>query len=687
MIRLPLLVLLAVSFAALPAAAQQAPADVPVTRVVVFSSGVAYFEHAGQVTGDAAVKLNFKTDQINDVLKSMVVMDTSGKGAVTGVTYASREPLSRALSSFAVNLSGNPDIGQMLMQVRGTDVVVEAPEKITGKVLGLETKKRAVSTAGETTILEETYLNLVAADGGIRSIPLSTLQSVHLSDARLRKELDKALKLLIDSADTQRRPVEIQFRGEGKRAVRIGYIAEAPVWKVSYRLELSGDKPYLQGWAIVENTSDADWTGVGLSLISGRPISFIQDLYTPLYVPRPIVQPENYASLRPKEYEEGNVLEDEVAEMANESRSGKRKLARQNRSGLKSNFAAGAPEPAAAYARKSGGGVALGRNVQPGAAGEKVGELFQFTLKEPVDLPRRQSAMLPIIAQAIAAEKVSIYNQQTLAKHPLNGAWLKNDTGMKMLAGPVTVFDGKMYAGDARIGNLAENDRRLISYAVDLNMTVDPSNRAVQRLTAATIDRGVLRLKYLIRHEQSYKITNKADEHRTVVLEHPRRQELKLIEPKQITEETPTLYRFQFDVAAGKTVAFPVIQEQVTYNSVSLLGQSPESLLHYAKTGELSADAKKALQQAAEMKRHLTEAQKKLAELSKTKSQIESGQDRLRRNIATVGANSTLGKRYIQKLSQQEDQIEQLNVQIEGIQKQIEAMSKQLAEFIAGMKF
>ncbi len=680
-----LLSLLAASLAALPAFAQDNPADVPVTRVVVFSSGVAYFEHAGQVTGDASVKLNFKTEQINDVLKSMVVMDTSGKGTVTGVNYASRDPLSRALSSFAVNLSGNPDLGGILMQVRGAEVIVEAPEKITGKILGLETKKRAVTTPGGTTILEETYLNLLADGGGIRSVPLSTLQSIHLTDARLRKEIDKALKLLIASSDTQRRPVDIQFRGKGKRDVRIGYIAEAPVWKVSYRLELSGEKPLLQGWAIVENTSDADWSDVQLSLISGRPISFIQDLYTPLYVPRPVVKPELYASLRPKEYEEG--MEADKAKRRSARNLLARKSARAD--GAMAEAAVGAPPaPQASYAGKpSGGGVSLGDTVQAGAAGGKVGELFQFTLKEPVDLPRRQSAMLPIIAQPISAEKVSIYNQRTLAKHPLNGAWLKNDTGMKMLAGPVTVFDGNMYAGDARIGNLAEGDRRLISYAVDLNMTVDPSQKSARRLTAATIDRGVLSLKYLHRYQQTYAVKNKAEEKRTVVLEHPRQRGRTLIEPKEATEKTPKLYRFQFDLAVGKTVDFPVIEEQVHYQRVSLLQQSPDALLHYAKTGELSGEARQALQKAAALKRELTAAQQKLMALSKEKAQIESGQDRLRKNIGTVGSNSTLGKRYIQKLSQQEDRIEQLGREIQDARKRVEEHQKQLADFIAGMKY
>ena len=80
---------------------------------------------------------------------------------------------------------------------------------------------------------------------------------------------------------------------------------ENPIWKTSYRLVLDKekeDKPFLQGWAMVENPTDEDWKDVRMALVSGRPISFQMDLYNPLYVPRPIVEPELFASLRPVAY-------------------------------------------------------------------------------------------------------------------------------------------------------------------------------------------------------------------------------------------------------------------------------------------------------------------------------------------------------------------------------------------------
>ncbi|MCD4699087.1 MAG: DUF4139 domain-containing protein, partial [Phycisphaerae bacterium] len=245
----------------------------PVTKVTAFSSGVAYFEHNGEVVGDTEVLLKFKVAQINDVLKSLVAMDLSdGKGSVTGVSYASRDPISRALKSFGIDISGDPTLGQLLRQIRGATVVISAPSKITGKILGVETKTKQILPSN--TLIRQEILNL-RTPGGIKSIPLDSISDLALADEKLNSELNKALALLVESRDSNRKPVKINFTGDGKRPVRIGYINEAPVWKTSYRLVLGGqkkDKAFMQGWAIVENTSDFDWEKVNLTLVSGRPI-------------------------------------------------------------------------------------------------------------------------------------------------------------------------------------------------------------------------------------------------------------------------------------------------------------------------------------------------------------------------------------------------------------------------------
>ncbi len=273
-------------------------AALPLSEVILYTSGVGYFQRDGQVEGNARLDLRFKTDDINDLLKSLVVQDFDG-GQVATVTYGSRDPIAKTLKSFGIDLTTNPGLGGLLGQIRGEQVEVATPARITGTVLGVETKKRL---ADENKVVEVEYLNLLTEEG-LRSIPLEQIQRIKLLNDRLDAELRQALAVLAAGHDTQKKTVSVQFDGPGKRRVSVAYIAATPVWKTSYRLVLDEkEAPFLQGWAIVENTTDDDWNDVRLSLVSGRPISFAMDLYQPLYVNRPLVEPELFASLRPQVY-------------------------------------------------------------------------------------------------------------------------------------------------------------------------------------------------------------------------------------------------------------------------------------------------------------------------------------------------------------------------------------------------
>ena len=289
------------------AAPSETSVQLPIGQVVLFSSGVGYFQREGQIDGDARVDLSFPTQDINDLIKSMVLRDLNG-GHIAAVSYDSNAPVEKTLSSFAVNLSSNPTFGQVLNQARGEKVEVvlqqanaAQPGTMTGAVMGVEAQQQP---AGKEGVVNIEQLNMWCADG-MRSVKLSEVQRVRFLNPIMDNEVRKALETLTLSHDTQKKAVSLNFVGEGKRDVRVGYVIENPIWKTSYRLVLGKekeDKPFLQGWAVVENATDEDWKDVRMALVSGRPISFQMDLYTPLYVPRPTVVPELFASLRPVTY-------------------------------------------------------------------------------------------------------------------------------------------------------------------------------------------------------------------------------------------------------------------------------------------------------------------------------------------------------------------------------------------------
>ena len=281
--------------------------SLPITRVVLFNSGVGYFSRSGQVEGDARVDLTFPETDINDLLKSMVLEDFD-KGRIAAVSYDSREPIARTLSSFAINLNGNPTFSGIVSQLRGerievavTPTAANQPGKLTGTIVGIEKTKVPAGTQQVTVEV----LNMWCAEG-MRAVKFSDIQSLRFSNPVIESEFRRALETLALSHDSQKKSVQLHFAGEGKRKVQVGYVVEAPIWKTSYRLVMDEkEKPYLQGWAMVENPTDEDWGGVKMALVSGRPISFKMDLYNPLYVDRPTVEPELFASLRPVTYSGG----------------------------------------------------------------------------------------------------------------------------------------------------------------------------------------------------------------------------------------------------------------------------------------------------------------------------------------------------------------------------------------------
>src|ERR1700722_741341 len=284
----------------------RSPQTLPITQVVLYSSGVGYFLREGSVDGTARIDLAFQAQDINDLLKSMVVQDLDG-GHVATVSYDSNAPIEKTLKSFAVNLTGNPTFAQILNQARGEKVEValtqanaNQPATLSGTVVGVERQRVA---AGKDTI-ETEVLNLWCTDG-VRSLKMSDVQRVRFLSPVLEGEFKKALETLALSHDTQKKAVSLSFTGEGKRNVKVGYVVENPIWKTSYRLVLdkaNKSAPFLQGWAVVENPTDEDWKDVRMALVSGRPISFRMNLYDPLYVDRPLVEPELFASLRPIAY-------------------------------------------------------------------------------------------------------------------------------------------------------------------------------------------------------------------------------------------------------------------------------------------------------------------------------------------------------------------------------------------------
>ena len=685
-----------------PVAAPAAAAEVPVKLVVLYSSGVGYFEHHGTITGNATTELRFKTGQINDLLKSLVLQDLD-KGHVSAITYPSQDPLAKLLKSFQVDVSQNLSRADLLTQLRGAKVTCHLLDgkTLTGTIIGVEIEK---VPSGEKGDLQEIPVLNLLNEQGATSIRMPTVQYVSFEDPRLQEELNKALSALVQARDQDKKAVSFQFAGEGSRRVKIGYVVETPIWKTSYRLLLDDGKdakPFIQGWAIVENQTDTDWNNVQLSLVSGRPISFIQDLYQPLYIPRPVVQPELYASLKPREYEEG-------MERA-KGQDGGMNLASVDARAANAPASPAAATPEQALRKATFRGVPAAKpslaagtfgvmqdkqqgeqlqfaSVASAASTANLGDLFQYTVSIPVTLPRQKSAMLPIIGENIQAQRVSIYNAGTLAKHPLNGAILTNTTGKHLLNGPITVLDNGAYGGDARISDLPPGQQRLISYGIDLKVLVDStSSKQDESITAGKVVKGVLQVARKHLFTQEYKIENKADAEKMLVIEHPFRQGWTLLTPEKPMEKTDALYRFQLAAAAGKPANLKVQEEHTDWESMAILPFDIDQLTWYSKNGQIAQPVRDALVKAIQLKQALVDTQRQMEQTRQKIAQTTQAQSQTRENMKAIAPQAQASDYYNRLLKRMSDQDLQLDTQQKALddqQQQFNARQKELEDYL-----
>jgi hypothetical protein len=491
--------------------------------------------------------------------------------------------------------------------------------------------------------------------------------------------------------------------------VRVGYVVENPIWKTSYRLVLNMEgKPFLQGWAVVENTSDDDWNNVNMALVSGRPISFQMDLYAPLYLRRPVVEPELFASLRPPTYSgamEAIPGADQVA-FTKDMELAARKLQQLERAGAVSQAEreairgylkpmAKSPLPdsrmmgGSGLGRKDGGvdfDLKLKESVVSAATATDMGDFFQYLIEHPVNLPRQKSALLPIVNEAVEGKRVSIYNQATHAKFPLLGLQFKNTSGLHLMQGPITVFDGNSYAGDARIQDLQPKEERLLSYAIDLGMEVAPEGKShADDLRATKIVKGVLHTTRKLRDTRTYVIKNRTEQDRTLVLEHPLRTDWTLVTPEKPTERSRDVYRFQLSVPAGKPVTQEVIEEQQQASEFSVSGIDSQTTEFFVKSTATSPKLKEALEKVVALKTTLAKTQREIADSDRQLKEISTDQGRLRANLKELPPTAAAYKRYLEKFDTQETEIEKLQEQIKKQRLTEETQRKELEAFVAGL--
>ncbi|MDR0723056.1 MAG: DUF4139 domain-containing protein [Treponema sp.] len=632
----------------------------PLRRLTLFSSGLGFFEHQGQITGAAVITLPFKAVEVNDVLKSLVIGDPASSPTVV---YPSEQTLSRTLKSLSIDLSQYSGIAEILDSLKGTAIQVHTPVSIQGRILGVE--YRTSEAAQVQSRGEEPYLSLYT-DQGIRVISLKEVSGFVFQDPRINTDLNRALDLIMNSRNEDTRNLQIQLPGEGSREVSLSYVIPTPVWKVSYRLDLSQDMPLLQGWAMVDNDSDTDWNNLTLALVSSRPVSFIQNLYPPYHLTRPVLPLAIPGIAQATTYDSG--WGDSRAEYAEEERAEEASTPLASPQPLRKEKVQILDADAVPESNRALTGAVLET-----PKGQVRGEQFEFTLPKPVSLARQQSTMLPLVEAPVEALKTLVFSGVKALQggpvHPALSAELTNTTGIPLPPGPITVYDGGTYGGDGLFEFFPEQEKRLISYGDELAVTGYVSQRYSRRISTVTVQQGILKINRKLIYETQYTWKNASSTAKRLVLEHPITRNTILTEPASFDTRTDTLYRFVQTLPAAKEVSSTITEEQALVEQITLTQLSLPSFISYTRNEAIPEQVRSALQQGIELKQAADAAQQVLANLNTQRERLIAEQDRIRRNLEAAGNQTQQGQEYLKRLLAQDEAIDLLYSRLEEAEK------------------
>lgn len=636
-------------------------AELPVRQVILYKHGVGYFERSGTVPAGEIIRLEFKPAEMDDVLKSLTVQEAAG-GKISGVRYDSSEPLEKRLSEFPFSLAPESPLSVFLDSLRGAPIELNsAGQTLRGTIVS---GRRTAATADAP---EREFLVLLQENGDLRNVDLASVTSLQLRDAGLRAKLQEYLSRIDQSRSTEKRAVYIDVPGGSENRISVNYVVPSPAWKSSYRLLLTDKDALMEGWAIVDNTTGEDWNQVRLSVVSGRPVSFVSRLYEPKYVTRPGAElPEDRAQA-PAVHAGG--LDDAVALRA---------------------------QPAPALRARIGGNVAAAEgamaapsSVAEVAAARDIGELFEYGFPSPVTVRKGESAMLPFLQQKVQARKLLIYTGSP-SEHPLNAVEIVNDTGKTLDGGPVTVYDFGAYGGEALLETLKSSDKRLISYATDLGTRITTKFGSRSEVVREVhFRRGVLYSRRALQETRVYTIRNADQKPKTLIIEHQARAGYELVGPKPV-ERTASAYRFEVRLGPGASAELPVGEERVLETSYTLDNLTPDLLLSFVQNKALNAAAQKQLQAVIDQKRRIADTDKAIAQAAQEFESLTADQNRLRQNIESlnrVAGQQEQVQQYARQLAAQEARLAELRDRQAELRQKKAALELELNSLIEKIDF
>ncbi|MBE9558523.1 MAG: DUF4139 domain-containing protein [Proteobacteria bacterium] len=684
----------AVAIFALPAIA--GAQELELKRVMLSAGGVGYFEYEAQVEGNATLPLSVRLDQVDDVLKSIVVYDDEGVAGT--IRLPGREPLAQIFRDLPFGPEALSSPVMLLNSLPGAQIRATGARQVEGRLVRVVPEEMALPDLGG--VITRHRVSVMSAEG-MQTFLFEDADSVIFTDPELRGQIDEALEAISAHRTRDRRTLEILSSGAGKRTVRVGYVVAAPLWKASYRLTVTdekAEKARLQGWAVLENMSGQEWKDVELTIVSGNPVTFRQALYTAYYVHRPEIPVEVLGRVLPAP-DTGAIDMKQLAEgeYDEEFRRSQRAMEPGVVGGMIAmDMAANVPEESMRLKQEGLATQAMAPPPPPGqarilaAASKEAATQVTFRVPYPVSVESGQSLLVPVIDREVPAQRVALYQPATHDRHPLASVRLTNDGETGLPPGVLTLYEtgpgGASYVGDAQLSTLPTGDERLVSFALDQKALVDREIESTQVIGKGRIVRGVLELTYEQEQHTTYRLKAPAREAREILIEHPRMPGWKIVKPTEAEVElTDGMYRIRHKLEAGAKAEIEVVLTHPDLQTFALIGQRGNFYMAFAENGELDPKLKKAFAEMARLRDVVDGRQRRMQELEGERQRIHQEQKRIRDNLSRVPHGSDLQKRYLAKLDQQEDALEALLGEAEQTRLAMEQANKKLGDYIRGL--
>lgn len=686
-------------------------AQLPIRKLTLWKQGIGYFERRG-TTQERTISLVVPRSATNDVLKSLNIIVHQG-GQVLSVDYETPEDKANVLNNLAVKVAERSSLVDLLVSLRGTRVslTLADDQTVSGRVIGVE-----ASLEQAPMVLLQTEAN----SDQLQILPVAQVQRILLLDSRAANDVS----FFLDVSQVEHTRTTLTIRvDEGEHDLEIGYLAPSPVWRVSYRLfRTSPTEAMLTAWGIFENSLDEDLADVALTLISGRPISFIYDLYESSIPRRPEVGDNDEVmqqlSNDPRVMEaigsishdvrsplstvtgyiellkeDGNLTQNQLVSLESMHRSVTRvsdmlndmlslvRMRDSSRHEERSSIAS-------AYRSGPLGDLKVsGRYFVPLLMSHADAALMTYRVDTPVSVRRGQSAMVPILNTSVQVSDLIIYNGDKMPNHPLKVWALQNTSGYALEQGPVTLIDSG-YAGEGILRFTGAGDSLQIPYALEFGVVVqesyEPGQSALFSLRFDADKKQAIVQRAQI-NTQTYTLSNRLQTTLTVLIErrNPNRGDYYQMPEPASSEANHT--RWAVLLNPGEEVAFPVTVRVVNDANEDPLKWSDAFVDDLREANLLAADANTLLENLLASKQQVTQANETIKTLKGEQERNQALQEQLRKNLAALGDSSreaSLRDQVLTDLEQSENRRREIETRLRTLEAQIEVDTAQQREII-----